>query len=64
MAPNRRLTLIALAASALLTACGGGSSSSVPEETRPQDGRTFSTASTSTTLASRSPISRDCALSL
>ena len=44
-----RLTALALAATSLLAACGGGDDSVPPEETRAQDARTFTPANPSAT---------------
>ena len=47
-----RLTALALAATSLLAACGGGDDSVPPEETRAQDARTFTPANPSATTFS------------
>ena len=46
---NQRVTFVALAVGVLLSACGG--SGSDPEESRPQDSRTFSTGAVAPTFA-------------
>ena len=49
-----RLTALALASTAFLVACGGSDDAAVPEETRPQDTRTFTADATATTFAAMS----------
>ncbi len=51
---------VALAASSLLVACGGGDSAPAPEETRPQDARVFTTSSpTATTFTAMAAATGD-----
>jgi hypothetical protein len=55
-----RLTALALASTAFLVACGGSDDPVAPEETRAQDGRTFSPADpTATTFAAMSTQTTD-----
>ena len=49
-----RLTALALASTAFLVACGGSDDAAVPEETRPQDTRTFTADATATTFTAMS----------
>lgn len=59
MSPNRRITLLALAVTAMLSACGGDGNDNEPEETRPQDARTFSTGTVPATFAAMAAASGD-----
>ena len=49
-----RLSALALASTAFLVACGGSDDTVAPEETRPQDTRTFTADATATTFAAMS----------
>ena len=54
--PSWQLTAIAVAASALITACGGNDSAPAPEEVRPQDSRTFSLSPTDASATTFAPM--------
>ena len=47
--PSLRPTVLALAATAFVAACGGGDNAAAPEETRPHDARTFTAANPTAT---------------